>query len=440
MLRATLLALVLACTWPQVCHGQTLGDTLILGGRADAFSNWVSELEWLRAPRAEGRRPVPIGVSGRSLELLQDAIARKWHRASNGASLPEARNILARSTTDMLPKLRGVMAEAIYLDSQPEWGYVSKPNASQHDVYRPRPGGGQGIMTGQVKYHASGKPSTYAQDMVKDWRSGGFYVPDDHVQPLKAYLRSDADSWAAAGNQEMAKKRYKDLNRVKPIGATAAEIDAATRRAVTEARVMRTSSYVMLGVSAAMVLVPVALDLVQGDITFNRAASIGLRLGSPLVAGIVADCALRYWYGGLFRGALRGNAIVGGSILLAETLYEVHEYGMISNALHSPEFLINLGSGIGGLALGSVGLYYGGIVGAGAGTAIAPGPGTAVGTFVGGALGGTAGWAVGSFGGKQLVILSLKRFAPKLLYAHEHQQSIEVTRRIASRIRVLQTI
>lgn len=107
------------------------------------------------------------------------------------------------------------MAEAIFIDRNPEWLYVKKPNAPQHDVYRTILG--QSRVYGQIKYHDDLDPSQYARDMIDDNRSKRFFIPDDHVEPTKAYLES--------------KKRMKDYARVRPIGATSAEIRTATTQA-----------------------------------------------------------------------------------------------------------------------------------------------------------------------------------------------------------------
>ena len=57
-----------------------------------------------------------------------------------------------------------MLAEALYLQQNPVWGYVRSPNASQHDLYtwklgRPTP------FTAQIKTHLSPDPVRYAYDM-----------------------------------------------------------------------------------------------------------------------------------------------------------------------------------------------------------------------------------------------------------------------------------
>lgn len=412
-----------------------------------AFQLWDSTRQALTEPTASGNRPVLLGVTGRNLELLQDAVARKYSRVTQGSSLPIARKVLANTTQSSLPKLRGAMAEAVFLDKNPEWGYVAKPNASQHDVYAKMPSGGRGLRTGQIKFHISGDASMYARDMVKDYRSGSFFVPDDHVDKLRAYLRVEADRLRAAGDTAGAQARYRDMNRVKEIGASATQIDKATRQAIAEARVIRVAPYVFVGVATTLLVAPTALDWYQGEISGQEAAYRLTKGGSMGVSAIAADQALKKWKGGLLRGTVRGNVIVACVVLIADTSWHIYEYGGVSNALQNPEFVIHLGGSVSATTCGFAGGYVGMIGGAKVGGAIGAffgGAGAPVGAAIGGGVGGlvvgSASGIAGYFGGSQGTRWVMETFCPEKLYEQERAYVQHVRDGIDSLIVSLQTM
>lgn len=415
-----------------------------------AFHLWNSTRQALSAPTASGNRPVLPGVTGHNLELLQDAVARKYTRVTQGSSLPTARKVLAGTTQSSFPKLRGVMAEAIFLDKNPEWGYVAKPNASQHDVYAKMPNGSPGLRTGQVKFHMSGDASIYARDMIKDYRSGSFLVPDDHVDQLRAYLKTQADQLRAVGDTAGAQARYRDMNRVKGIGASASQIDKATRQAITEARVVRAAPYVFVGVATTLLIAPTALDWYQGEISGREAAYRLTKGGSTLVSAIAADQSLKQWRGGLLRGTVRGNVIVACVVLIVDTSWQVYEHGGVANALQNPEFIIHLGGGIPATGCGLAGMYWG--AKGGALLAVVLGQsGPQVGaleevvtvpvfSFVGGFIGGTIGGAAGYFGGAEGTRWFIGTFCPEKLYEQEHAYVQNVRHGIEGTIAALQAM
>lgn len=412
-----------------------------------AFQLWDSTRQALSEPTARGNRPVLPGVTGHNLELLQDAVARKYSRVTQGSSLPVARKVLANTTQSSVPKLRGAMAEAVFLDNNPEWGYVAKPNASQHDVYAKMQNGGPGIRTGQVKFHMSGDSSMYAQDMVKDYRSGSFFVPDDHVDRLRAYLRAEADRLRAAGDTAGAQARYRDMNRVKGIGASASQIDKATRQAIAEARVVRVAPYVFVGVATTLLVAPTALDWYQGEISGREAAYRLTKGGSTVVSAIAADQALKQWKGGLLRGTVRGNVIVACVVLIVDTSWQVYEYGGVASALQSPEFIIHLGGGVSATACGLAGGYVGMVGGTKAGGVIGAffGPeaipvGAAIGGGVGGLVVGSASGIAGYFGGSQGTRWVMKTLCPEKLYEQERAYVQNVRDGIDGSIASLQTM
>lgn len=415
----------------------------------EAFRASISE-----APRAEGERPgerpVILGVSGRNLELLQDAVARKKYRViankypgTQKGDLVAARRYLAGKTN--ISTLRGDMAEAMFLDKHQEYGYINKPNASQYDVYRPNPTGGRGIHTGQIKYHFDGEPSTYARDMVKDHRAKDFFVPDDHVDSLKAYLLKEAERLRAAGDADSAAAKFRDANRVKPIGATAGQIDSATRQAIAEAKLIRVTPYVSLGVASVLALAPTAVAWHDGDISSDNALYFAGKSGSLIGAGVLADQSLQLFKGGLLRGTLRGNALVAVVVLAADTSWSIYEYGGINAAVGNPDFVMHFTGGVSATGCGLVGCYAGGVVGGSWGGAIGAfaGPeGIPVGAFVGATVGGIVvgggcGLA-GYFGGHEATRWVLKEFAPSYLFQQEGVMTQEVITGLDAKIQNLQ--
>lgn len=412
-----------------------------------SYARWDSVRESLSSPTADGNRPVLPGVTGRNLELLQDAVARKQPNVTHGGSLTVARKVLAGTTDSSFQKLRGTMAEALFLDGHEEWGYVSKPNASQHDVYAKMQDGGPGVRTGQVKFHISGDPATYARDMVKDNVSGSFFVPDDHVDELRAYLKKEADRLRASGDNAEAAKLYRDRNRVKGIGATSTKIDNATRQAISEARVIRVAPYVYVGVATVLLVAPAAWDWYQGDIDGREAAYRLTRGGSAMASAIVADQALKQWKGGLLRGTLRGNVIVATVALIVDTSWEVYEYGGVANASQNPDFIIHLGGSISatacGLAGGYVGMIGGGKVGGLIGAFLGP-EAVPVCIFIGGAAGGilvgSGAGIAGYFGGSKGTRWVMETYCPEKLYEQEHAYVQNLQKGIEDSITSLQRL
>lgn len=431
------------------CYGQhTTASYRPLGATpANAFATWDSLRSAIEAPTAEGRRPVLPGVTGRNLELLQDALARKYTRVTQSGSLPVAQRVLSVTTESSLPKLRGTMAEALFLDRHPEWRYVARPNAPQHDVYAPMPDGSRGLRTGQVKFHMGGDPSVYARDMLKDYRSASFLVPDDHVDSLREFLRTEAERRSASGDRAGAAARYRDMNRVKGIGATSAQVDSATRQAIAEARVVRAAPYVFLGVAATLLAAPTALDWLQGEIDGSEAAYRLTKRGSALLSAVATDQALKHWRGGVLRGTMRGNAIIACVVLIVDTSWQAYEYGGIDLALADPEFVIHLGGSMSATACGLAGGYVGMIGGGKAGSAIGVlfGPlgvlvGTLTGSIVGGVAVGSAAGMAGYLGGAEATRWVMETLCSERLYEQEQAYIQEVRNAIEERLNTLQAM
>ncbi|MDR3557426.1 MAG: hypothetical protein P4L55_21935 [Syntrophobacteraceae bacterium] len=394
-------------------------------GSIAAFDEWESLRQIVSAPIADGNRPVLPGVNGRNLELLQDALARKYHRATQGKQLPIARRVLAGISTSTakgssFPKIRGYMAEAIFLDKNPDYGYIGKVNASQHDVYMKNPAGGRGIITGQVKVVMDGNPGKYAARMIDDRRAKHFFVPDDHVDSLRAYLKQKADRLRREGKLGEAIGRYRDMNRVQPIGATSAQIDSATRQALREARFTRAAPYVFLGAAAMLTIGPIAWEWYTGDINTSGAAAKVARGGATLLPGIVVDRALVYYRGGILRGTMGGNALTAAVMLVTDTAWQVYEFGGFDNAVQNPDFIMRFGGDVGATTLGLLGGTLGAEGGAAVGSFAGP-VGTTIGGVLGGIIAGTGSGVIGYWGGHEGTRWMLKEFAPNVLYEEENR-------------------
>ena len=427
---------VLACS----CFGEVASSLYRpLGAESEtSFTLWNSIRESARAPIADGNRPVLPGINGRYLELLQDALARKNPHFTQGSSIPVARRILAETTQSSFPKLRGSMAEALFLDSHPDWRYVSRSNAPQHDVFVPR-SNGMPPWNGQIKFHIDGDPASYARDMLKDHRAHNFFVPDDHVESLRTYLSAEADRLNSAGRTEEASVRYRDLNRVLGIGATSRQIDSATRQAFAESRVIRVAPYIFLGVASTLMVAPTVWDWSQGEIDSEVAATRLTRVGSPILAGVGADLALKQWRGGLLRGTIKGNVIMGCVVMMAETGWQVYEHGGLEPAVHNADFIINFGGNISATAFGLAGGYAAAEVGAAAGSGFGP-AGSLVGAGAFGLIGGAGGAAVGFWGGSRTTRLVMEKWFPEMLFQQEREQISYVRQGLADSISRLQNI
>jgi hypothetical protein len=102
----------------------------------------------------------------KSVELLENYFLQK-HPKLLQSSPERARQLILRRYSNRPGPLRGYMAEAMFMDRNPEWNLVRGNNAPQHDVTRRIPGR-RAPFNGQIKYHDSGTSALYARDMVKE--------------------------------------------------------------------------------------------------------------------------------------------------------------------------------------------------------------------------------------------------------------------------------
>jgi hypothetical protein len=319
------------------------------------------------------------------------------------------------------------MAEAVFLDRNPQWGYVGKPNATQHDVYRLVVRNGRLVPEGgQVKYHDSGRPAFYARDMVKDSRAPRFLIPDDHVEATRAYLRSEAMRLEAAGDKPGAASRWRDYGRVRPIGATSTEIRTATTEAARSLAHERFATYTSLGASLALTLGPALYDWARGDLPAGIAYRAARSL-SVVGVGVGTDQALRWLGNGALRGTVRGNLIIGTALASTETVWLLHEHGW-RRAFYQPDFYEQAVGGVSALALGLAGGAYA------TGLAVETGPWAPLIGIGAGVITGT----VGYLGGTTVTRALIETLSPEMLRREERQRLAEVKSSLDRRIDKLQ--
>jgi hypothetical protein len=340
----------------------------------------------------------------------------------------KARELLLRRYSNNPAQLRGIMAEAMFLDHNPEWGYVQKPNASQHDVYR-WVLGRRTPMTGQIKYHANGNPVTYAADMVKDYRSERFFIPDDHVEPTRTYLQRQADKLSAAGDKQGAAQAYRNRNRVQPMGVQSSDIASSTNEAAKAYAREKYATYVSLGASLALALGPNMYDWASGDIAANQALYRTTRALSLLGVGVGTDLALMAVKEGALRGTIRGNVIVGTALTITEVTWLLYEHGW-QRAFYQPQFYEQVVGGVSGIALGFAGGMAATVLTAEMGPWVAIPAG-----FVTGVVAGTVGYV----GGRSGTYMVLDAVFPEMIQQQERQQLESVKSSISKGITALQS-
>ncbi|MBO7522140.1 MAG: hypothetical protein J6T16_07885, partial [Opitutales bacterium] len=127
--------------------------------------------------------------------------------------------------------------------------YVKKSTAPFNDLTGRLPDGR--FTNAQLKAHKSGNPKTYFKDMLKGYNAL-FVIPDDHVAPLKNYLKNlarERDYLASIENSETfapeQKARLKTLrgynieskiHRVKGGGITYAGLERLLERGIAQIR------------------------------------------------------------------------------------------------------------------------------------------------------------------------------------------------------------
>lgn len=411
------------------------------------FSDWRSPfVKWdanranyESANRSLSSKPILPGFRPESIELLQDSLTRKFPKFFAKNHGLERRVIgdkyfgkgSERSRINGRNTLNGAMAEALFLKKNPEWNYVIKPNARQHDVWKPGPNNGPPI-NGQLKFHADGNPRDYAKDMKTDYRAHKFFVPDDHVDGLRSHLRREYESAKAKNDLIETQRIARNIGRVQPIGSTSEEIRAATKQSARFNIAERNASYVSLGAAVSLSLGQIGWDYAYGSISADQAAYRVTKTVSLIGTGLLTNQALSIVKNGAFRGTLKGNLLVGAVVLLVETTWNVAEHGGWS-AFNSAGFYEQLGGSVSALALGSTAAFYAGTTA----TMVFSETGPAA-PFIGATTAFVVGSGVGMvayFGGRSASSAIIRNFFPQLYQQQIRNEIAAAKSQIEKRIR-----
>lgn len=350
-------------------------------------------------------RPVLPGMRPVEVELMEDVLRRKNpHKVGNDRSAAHEsiiRNFLRSPAKQAHAK--GMLAESLYLEKNPTWCYVKSPNATQHDLYT-WINGRRTPFTAQVKTHSTANSAVYAREMGIDHRSNLFLVPDDHVGPLKDYLRVQLADLRARGLTADANVAAKQLARVRGLGFTAKELDTRYTKAARYCLRERNATYVSLGAGVAMVLGPGVWEWWSTGALSNPTKFNMVRAGSILGAERAATFALARFGSSALQGGLRGNIITGIVVIGVDTSFSIYENGG-SRAFHSASFYTHLSGSFGAWLIGSA---VGGAVGVTATEVAAPTGFFApligvVAGFASGAIAGMAGYYVGQGASRKIL-------------------------------------
>ena len=297
-------------------------------------------------PHVAAKRPVEV-------ELLVDALRRKQPRTIGESTEKAYESIVRNSMRDPVKRshVRGMLAEARYVYENPEWGYVRSPTASQHDIYRWQ-AGRKAPYTAQIKTHGSPDPAAYARKMRVDFRSDLFLVPDEHVDGIRSYWRTQVAELEGRGRRFDADEARRQLSRVQGLKFTNGQLDDDLTSASRYILLKQGRTYVSLGAGRGLVLNSVGRELFR----------TGPVAGPPVVGAAnhaAGFSAQRFRTRSLSsigsRGpkmAWRGVAGVGLALVVLDTSWSVYSHGGVSAALHSPYFYTRLAGNVGGMALG----------------------------------------------------------------------------------------
>ncbi len=337
------------------CLVLALSAVLPSGGHCESYIplGKGGEAQYLgKAIRArDEHRPVLPGIRPVEVELLEDALRRKMPNKVGDSRKKAHQKILSIDLRDPAKsgQLKGLMAEALFLGKNPDWGYVPKPTAPQVDAYLRREG--MRPVSAQIKVHASGSPATYARDMVKDHKADLFLIPDDHVAATREYLQAQIDLYDRAGNAAGAAEARRKYSRIKGLGFAYRDIDDGLARGHRSMRREHYAGYVSLGAAFGLARGIMVVNLAdQESISdapreLTRGASViaAERLATHLMSRnalrIASTPAAQPAGLGInaVKGTVKGNAIVGATILLVDSSFAIHEGGGIQ-ALHNVNF------------------------------------------------------------------------------------------------------
>jgi hypothetical protein len=287
-------------------------------------------------------RPVLPGIRPVEVELLEDALRRKMNITIGDSREKAHQKIIRNSLRDPMKRshIKGLLAEALFLEKNPGWGYVRKTNAPQVDVYVLRKG--MRPWGAQIKTHISGTPHTYANDMLTDNRADRFLVPDDHVASLREHWQAQAGKHESAGRTAEAIEARRQLSRIGGVGFKSEYLDQSYSRVTRYAKREQYAGYVSLGAAVGLMLGTELWNTWQEGALTDQAALRTVHGGSILAAEramthvmtrnarVIPSSSTASPSGlgsSVLRGGLRGNAIVGATILAVDTAFAVYEHG-----------------------------------------------------------------------------------------------------------------
>ena len=312
-------------------------------------------------------RPTMYGMRPVEVELLEDTLKRKMPNkvgdSRKNAQLKIIQN--ARSSLNQQAHLKGILAEALFLNLNPNWGYVSSPTATQHDVYT-RVSGRLAPINAQIKTHSSGDPIIYAEDMDKDYRSVFFVIPDDHVLALKRHLNQELNYHKSVNNQTAVQNIQHKINRIRGLGFTYADLNRSYRKVARYALREQYAGYVSLGAAVAMaantgnvnsLINPDSNQILLTEL-LHRFGIVGVeRVTHARMQSQSKQMSLTNSGSSRFLkpsksniiGTPRGNALLAVSTLGTDTAFSVYRFGGYQ-AFNNENFYTNLG----GASLGAL--------------------------------------------------------------------------------------
>ncbi len=429
-----------ASLWPTVLVAVVMASPWALGRTYIPLSEAASAGATTRStflPVKSEARPLLPGLRPSGVELLEDGLRRKQPRTI-GTSTKEAHASIVRNWLRSPAKrahIKGLYAEALYLRSNPDWGYVRSPIAKQHDLYtwvrgRPTP------FTAQVKTHGKADPGVYARDMVKDDLSNLFLVPDDHVAGLKDYWRKKIHDLDQRGLDEEKREATRQMARVRGLGFTSGALDSDFSKSARYVLRERQAAYVSMGATLAMALGPDLWSLASTGALPPHTLSRWARSGAVAGVGSAATYSLKHVAKGSWQGVWKGNMLIGSALVLADTYFVVRDSGGTRQAFSNPEFYYQLSGRISGTALA---------IGVGAPVAVwttavavetgpfAPAIGGAAGLLAGGVA-----YMAGSVGGESATRWICQSIKPELLVEAAQQMAAGVRQELAARIADIQ--
>jgi len=393
----------------------------------------VNSSESIFLPVKTQDRPFLPGLRPVEEELLVDALKRKCPRLIRDCSV-KAREKILRSwlNSNQTAQIKGQFAEALFLKNNHNWGYVSSPNASQHDLYtwikgRKTP------FTAQSKALGSPNPRIYAAEMNADHRSNLFLVPDDHVDGLKEYLRREIKDRESRGLPEESIQARKQMARVRGLGFTTSQLKASYNKAVESVIRERQAGYVSVGAALAMTFGPDLRDWIYTGSLPSRATSRWERAGAVTGTRALTRYVLTRISDGSLQGTWKGNALVGTTMLLTDVLFEIQDYGGFKQAFTNPDYYCIMTGKIGGSTLAIATFApvaeFTTAVSIETGPLLAPIIGLTAGT-----VSGIGAYMVGLVASEDCVRLCLDKVNPDLLHRAEKNRIADVKDDISKQI------